>query len=365
VRVALLHPTYWPEVRRGSERFVHDVGGALAARGHRVRLITSHAGPPRRSIEDGLEVQRVWRPPDGQLRRRGHQARLTHVPFSYAALVRGDDDVAHALYPTDGLAAVRWSARTRRPAVLSIMGLVDRASLAGTRRRAETVRHVAFASAAVVTLSRVAADALWRELGIESRVVHPGVDLDGFAVAPDPVAARAGAPTILCPGDLRDPRKRAPLLLEAFARVRRERPDARLLLSAPGPARSGGLPEGVEVADVDAAARLVAAYRTAWVTVLPSVNEAFGLVLAESLACGTPVVGSAGGGAAEIVAPGVGELFAGEDPGTLAGVLLEGLELAAAPGIAEACRARAQAFSLSRCVDAHEALYREVSERRF
>jgi glycosyltransferase involved in cell wall biosynthesis len=365
VRVALLHPTYWPEVRRGSERFVHDVGGALAARRHRVRLITSHAGPPRRSLEDGLDVHRVWRPPDGQLRRRGHQARLTHVPFSYAALARGDDDVAHALYPTDGLAAVRWSSRTGRPAVLSIMGLVDRPSLVGTRRRVETVRHVAFASAAVVALSEAAAHALWRELGIEARVIHPGVNLGVFAPASDRAAASAAAPTILCPGDLRDPRKRAWLLLEAFARVRRERPDARLVLSAPGPASGGGLPEGVQVADLDATGRLTAAYRAAWVTVLPSINEAFGLVLAESLACGTPVVGSACGGAAEIVVPGVGELFAGGDPKELAGALLAGLELAGSAEVAAACRERAHAFSLSRCVDAHEALYREVLEQRF
>lgn len=361
MRVALLHPTYWPEVRRGSERFVHDVGGALAARGHRVRLITSHRGAPRRSLEDGLEVHRVWRPPDGQLRRRGHQARLTHVPFSYAALRRADDDLAHALYPTDGLAAVRWSAHTGRPAVLSIMGLVDRASVAGTRRRAETVRQVASASASVVTLSRAAADALWRELGIEARVIHPGVDLAAFAPAPDPSAARGAQPTILYPGDLRDPRKRGPLLLEAFARVRRERPGAQLVVSGP----AAGLPDGVQAADLDVTGRLAAAYRTAWVTVLPSVNEAFGLVLAESLACGTPVVGSAGGGAAEIVETGVGELFAGEDPVELARVLLASLDLARAPRVAEACRARAGAFSLDACVDAHEALYREVLGPRF
>jgi hypothetical protein len=45
VRIALLHPTYWPEVRRGSERLAHDLATALANRGHEVTLLTSHDAP--------------------------------------------------------------------------------------------------------------------------------------------------------------------------------------------------------------------------------------------------------------------------------------------------------------------------------
>jgi trk system potassium uptake protein TrkA len=38
-RIVLVTPTYWPEVRRGTERVVHDLGSTLAARGHEVTLI--------------------------------------------------------------------------------------------------------------------------------------------------------------------------------------------------------------------------------------------------------------------------------------------------------------------------------------
>ena len=67
--------------------------------------------------------------PQTRLRRRLYEPWLSHLPFSYLDLARGDDDVAHALYPTDGAIAARWSRRTGRPAVLSYMGLPHRASL--------------------------------------------------------------------------------------------------------------------------------------------------------------------------------------------------------------------------------------------
>ena len=48
---------------------------------------------------------------------------------------------------------------------------------------------------------------------------------------------------------------------------------------------------------------LWAAYRSAHVTLFPSLNEGFGLPVAESLACGTPVITSAFGSTRDIVAP--------------------------------------------------------------
>jgi hypothetical protein len=58
VRIAILSPVFWSEVRRGTERFARDLADGLIARGHAVTLLTSHPGPPRRSVEAGLEVLR-------------------------------------------------------------------------------------------------------------------------------------------------------------------------------------------------------------------------------------------------------------------------------------------------------------------
>lgn len=362
VRVAILHPTFWPEVRRGSERFIRDLADGLLARGHAPTLITSRPGPPRRTVEGGLTVIRNWRPPDGRLRRRMFEDHLTHVPFSYMSLRAGSFDVAHALYPTDALAAARWHEHTGRPAVLSYMGIPHRRSLANRRRRLEvTIR--AFRDCEPVVLSQAAAAASERWLGVRPRVIAPGVDLVAFA--PGPAAERAPEPTFVCAAAVEIPRKRVALLIDALALVRRRRSDARLLLSRPRAGSGSALvenpPPGVELADLDDRTALAAAYRRAWVSVLPSVGEAFGLVLAEALACGTPGVGTCDGGIPEILdRPSIGRLFDGDDPEALASAMLEALDLAADPGTARACRARAEELSIDRCVERYVALYREL-----
>lgn len=363
LRVALLTPTYWPEVRRGGERFVHELATGLLAAGHHPRILTSHPGPPRRAVEDGVEVLRAWRPPDGRLRRRLYEDHLTHVPFSYLALRRGDDDVAHAVYPTDAAAAARWSQRTGRPAVLTYMGIPDRAWLASRRLRIAATLRALEGAGAVVALSEAAARGFRRWLGVEPRVIAPGVDLETFTPAP----GRSPEPTVVCPADAGEPRKRVDLLIAAFAHVRRAHPGARLVLSRPRDAalaaRLTDADEGVVLADLDDRDALARAYGEAWLTALPAISEAFGLVLAESLACGTPVVGARAGAIPEIVdRDTIGRLFDGGDERGLAAALLETIELAGDSATAVACRARAEDFSTARCVAAYEALYRELIE---
>jgi glycosyltransferase involved in cell wall biosynthesis len=92
-------------------------------------------------------------------------------------------------------------------------------------------------------------------------------------------------------------RKRIDMLLEIFAAVRAERPDARLIRVG-GPftgaqralARELGVADAIAVLPFVDRGTLSAIYRRAAVTLLPSEREGFGLPLVESLACGTPLV---------------------------------------------------------------------------
>jgi glycosyltransferase involved in cell wall biosynthesis len=350
VRVVLLSPVFWPEVRRGGERFVRELADELIDRGHEPRLITTHRGRPASTTEDGLPILRLPRPPAGRLARRRFEDYPTHGPLSYLALRRGDDDVANAVHTTDALAAARWAERTGRPSVFSYMGIPDHGGLMARRKRLEMTVAATRRCSATVALSAAARDAFQRWLGVDAEVIPPPVDVEAFT--PDP-AARAERPTIVCAADPTEPRKRVGLLVEAFARVRRERRGARLILD-----RRAGAGEGIELRDLDERGVLAAAYREAWVSALPSTGEAFGLVLAEAMACGTPVVATNDGGMREVVdRPAVGRLFDGDNPGALAAALLEALDLATEPATAAACRARAQDFSSACCADRYLELY--------
>src|SRR4051794_34107783 len=156
MRVALLTPTYWPEVRRGTERFAHEVGTGLTEAGDAVTLITSHKARPTATTEDGIRVIRNWRPPDGRLKRRMFEDYLTHLPFTYLSLRRDDFDVVNALFPTDGRAAARGSGEPGRPAVLSYRGTPARRGLVDRRWRIRITQDAIAGARAVVALSKAA-----------------------------------------------------------------------------------------------------------------------------------------------------------------------------------------------------------------
>jgi glycosyltransferase involved in cell wall biosynthesis len=197
---------------------------------------------------------------------------------------------------------------------------------------------------------------------VDPRVIHPGVDLDLF----QPGTERFEQPTIVCAAASDDARKRVPMLARAFQRVRRERPSARLLLDRPRRSPSAerellALGGGIEFFDARPEG-VAALLGRAWVSVLSSYNEAFGLVLVEALACGTPVVGTRDGGITEIVdRDDVGFLFERDDEDDLARALLRALELAEDPLTRERCRQSASRFSTDRTTARHLELYRELT----
>ncbi len=306
---------------------------------------------------------RLPRPPQWPLLRAGFEDYLTHVPLSYVALRAGSHDIAHPVYQADGLAAARWRARTGRPAVLSYMGIPDAGWLRAARWREAVTRRAVAGCDAVVALSHHAARHFRSSLGCEARVIPPGVNLTVFTR----LAARSDRPTIVCSAAPEVERKNVRLLLDAFGLIRRKRSDARLVLSQPRNRAVAskalgtlGAP-GVEWRNLDQTTELARAYSEAWVVALPSVNEAFGLVLVEALACGAPVVGYAHSAVPEIIdRPQIGRLFGTLEPESLADALLDAFTLSDDPATDAACRARAAEFSVERCVERYLALYREL-----
>ena len=367
LRVAMLSPVFWPEVRRGTERSVHELAAGLLSRGHRATVVTSHLGPPGRGSEEGVPVLRVPRAPGGRLAQRAIEDHLTHLPLSYAVLRVMRPQVAHAWFTTDALAAARYRRLTGRPAVHSYMGIPDHVGLMWRRKRLQITLRAVRETDVTVALSRHAAAQFQRWLGYDARIIPPPVDVETFR----PVSERSPEPTLVCAavgGDV-EPRKRVDLLLRAWPLVRREHPAAQLFLNRPRrPELADALADrdnGVELVSMDHRAELARLYSAAWASALPSWGEAFGLVLAEAMACGTPGVGSNLDGIPEVIdSPAVGRLFDGDDERALARAILETFELAQDPATSDACRARAMKLSSTAFVDAYERLYRELLDAR-
>jgi glycosyltransferase involved in cell wall biosynthesis len=363
-RVAIMSPCFWPEVRRGGERLAYELASGLQELGATPEVLTSHLGMRKGWVENGVPVTAVSRVPkvEGYLRMRSIESHLAHLPFAAAALDAGDYDAAIAIYPTDAMVAGRWTARTGKPSVLAYMGIPDPAGLRLRRWRLGITQRAIASCSAVTALSQTAADAFKRYLDVDAEVISPGVDLDAFKVGTE----RDPLPTVICAAAVGEPRKRVELLIRALPAIRAARPRAQLVLSRPkDPALATALGEGnpgVVLADLDDRAALAAAYGSAWVSALPSFGEAFGLVLLEGLATGTPVVGANRDALPEVIAdPAYGRLFDGDDPADVATAVLEAMDLAEDPQTRLRCRARAEEFSALRTAEGYADLLRRVA----
>lgn len=164
-------------------------------------------------------------------------------------------------------------------------------------------------------------------------VIPNGIDTKRFRPDVDPISKlQDGKINILFVGR---PEKRKGLryLLRAFAQVRGEVSDARLVVVGQVSKLTQNQKEWVErkgikdvvfagfVSDED----LPRYYRTADIYCAPNIgNESFGLVLVEAMACGTPIVASNIEGFADVVTHGVeGLLVTPEDQDALAAALLQ------------------------------------------
>lgn len=344
VRIALTHAYCWPEVRRGAERFLPSLGAALARRGHEV-VHYSSAWRPGREVVAGVTTVRLRRRHEEQYRHEADFGRMVGP-----RLAAGRFDAVHSLQRRDAVASIRAARLHRnRRTVFTDLGLPERAYWERVgRKEARAVERVVGGIDVYSGMSRCALDQLEREYGRTDGVVVPGgVDTEAFA----PAAQRAPKPAVLFSGAFAEPIKEVALLLRALPLVAATEPEVELWLSGPGDATAlleGAPPEARErtrVLGLGEAAEQPDRYGRAWATCLPTRHDSFGMVLVESLACGTPIVTTTRGAPPELVEPGItGELCEPGDPGALAGALTRALALARRPETVGACRASAERF---------------------
>lgn len=360
MKIALVHPFAWPEVRRGGERYLDDLQWYLRNAGHRVDVITgTRSGGDVVTTPHGAN-RRLQQLPG---LRRG-RVQLADVETFGArvvpTLLRHRYDIVHALVPTAAVGARLTGQRV----VFTLLGYPTPKLMQEHPMKRRVLTAAVRMSGGVSALSSLVADDVEATFGRRPTVIAPGVRTPSFAPAP-----RAAVPTILFASAMR-PEKGVDVLLRAFATLAASQPDVRLVLCGPGDPTWAFDAAGdavdpyrdrVDVVGPGLPEELPARYASAHVTVLPSRNEAFGLVLAESLASGTPVVGCSGGGADDIVVDGVGSMVAHGDAPALADAIGKSLELARQPETAGRCLARATTWDWQGAIGPqHEALYETV-----
>ena len=199
------------------------------------------------------------------------------------------------------------------------------------------------------------------------RIIPNGVDLEFYS--PDPSLAKFPEPTLLYLGRLKK-YKRVDLVLQAVAHLRGNGVPVRLLVAGRGDQREAlealsarlGLTGSVEfLGFVDEGTKRTL-LRRAWVHVLASPKEGWGISNVEAAACGTPTVASDAPGLRDSVVDGTtGLLVPHGDVAALAGAIRRIVEDAAFRlKLSHGARAFAEGFGWERAADSTEAHLQEV-----
>jgi glycosyltransferase involved in cell wall biosynthesis len=312
MRVCSPHCGVSPETTSGGETYERELLLGLGRAGVEVELILAR-GKPHPVPAPGWTVHRF---PIGR-GLRWYVAPLV-VPRAIRAVhaARGFDLLrAHSLRYI-GPSAL-WARRRWR---LDVPVVGHHHHLDPDRLNRVIEKRVVDGCDAVVVGSEFARRQLREELGARTdhvAVVPYGVDP---AFAPRPPRADllaryglAGHPVVLFFGGLK-PRKNLPLLLDVWRDVVREVPDARLLLAGGGPlreslerrARALGVEASVVFTGYVAERDKADHFNLGDVFCFPSAMEGFGLVVAEAMSSGLPVVVSNRGSIPEVVVDGEG-----------------------------------------------------------
>ena len=321
MRVGLVCPYSW-DVPGGVQEHIRDLAETLMDLGHQVSVITpadDDAALPSYAVSAGRAVPVPY---------NGSVGRVA-FGFLSASRVRrwlkeGQFDVLHVHEPAAPSLSLlaAWSATGPIVATVHIANPRSRLLHAAT----PILEYVGEKISARIAVSEAARTTLVEHLGGDAVLIPNGVTVRRYEKA-DPLPGwpgPAGALGFL--GRMDEPRKGLAVLLAAFGILGPQRPGLRLLIAGPGDAEEAmekvppALRDRVVLLGQVSEEDKVRVYHSVDVFCAPNTGgESFGIVLAEAMAAGAPIVASDLDAFRMVLRGGeAGELFATGDPDALA-----------------------------------------------
>lgn len=370
MRILMSHPFYWPYVRRGSERFIHELSSRLTGR-HQIDILTTKPGNSRIVNKDGVTVRYLA---ERFLPLPGRHGRDPFLGFALNILpvyLKGGYDIIHSFFFSDAVAAALSKRLQKFTYIFSYQGVPDAEIIPRGSLYDRLIRLALRTADKTIIASEFANSRLKTDFGCEAAVIPPAIDMNQFPLGSH---KDIDSPKILCPSSMTTPYKNVILLIRAFGLFLKKVPGAYLQLAGEtNPATTQTLlaatdqqtRNAIEVLGAGRVVDLPDLYANAAMTVLPSTNESFGVTLLESLACGTPGVGADHGGVPTVLCdPRTGTLFKPDrtvQPPTnatdLCEAMLKTLHLARQPQTPAICRQQAYRFDWSNVMPMYEKVY--------
>jgi glycosyltransferase involved in cell wall biosynthesis len=370
VRVLVWGELFWPYIG-GAELFAARLMDALGGRGHRFAVITSqdYLDLPDQAHYHDIPIYRFrFR----EALAPGRVEELATLCERATALV---DELAPEVILLNGVGPNAFfclhAARvTHTPLIVRLNRQPPPDRL--QPRRNSLLRRALEQATWVIGVSRAMLDAARRLVpGIEphSSLIYNGVDVPSAT----PAAPAVDAQRVLCLGRLVSD-KGFDVAIAALPAILQRCPQARLIIAGDGPergpleqqARDVGVDSAVEFVGWIAPDAVVRVMATVNVVVVPSRSEGLPAVALQAAAMCRPVVASRHGGLLDIIDDGRTGVLVGDDAAELAdavAALLEQPAVAVRMGANAGERAR-DVFGQQRCVDAYDALCRQVGARR-
>jgi N-acetyl-alpha-D-glucosaminyl L-malate synthase BshA len=300
----------------GSGVIASELGKTLAARGHRVHILSSDTPFRLGDYQPGLSFHRV-EPPNYPLFREPQY--LLSLANKIVQVARAERlDIIHAHYAIPHATAaylarqiLASSHQLAPPKVITTLHGTDITLLGSDPSYSETVAFCIQESDGVTAVSESLKADTQRELGIarEIRVIPNFLDCSVHRRLHVPELrqrfARDDEHVVIHVSNFRRV-KRVVAVVDIFARISREVP-SRLLMVGDGPdlgdavqcARALGVTDRVHfLGEQDQVLPLLS---ISDVFLLPSAQESFGLAALEAMACGVPVIASRVGGLPEVI----------------------------------------------------------------